>query len=225
MSDLSSVRCLVFDIDDTLYLERDYVKSGFGVLDQWVQDRMGVSGFFDVAWSAFEQGVRGRIFNVALEALGVENIADLIPQMVQVYRTHEPAIELLADARDCLEVTSKMPWRAAVTDGPLASQKAKAKALGLDRWLDPIVFTEEHGPDWGKPSPRAFALIQEQAGVSGSACLYVADNPKKDFGGPAKLGWHTVRIRRPKSLHQDVPSGDDVEVEISDLGALVELLK
>ena len=225
MSDRASVQCVVFDIDDTLYLERDYVRSGFLAVDRWVQEQLGVSGFFDKAWSAFERGIRGRIFDVVLESMGVCDVSELVPEMVEVYRSHDPKIQLLPDARECLEFAERMPCRAAVTDGPLVSQKAKAKALGLDKWLDPIVFTAELGPDWSKPSPRAFEMIQKRAGLPGAACLYVADNPAKDFRGPASLGWRTVRIRRPGSLHENVPSGEDVEVEVMDLRALIDLLK
>ncbi|MGH9119714.1 MAG: HAD family hydrolase, partial [Acidimicrobiales bacterium] len=113
---------------------------------------------------------------------------------------------------------------AVVTDGPLASQRAKARALGLHRWANPLVFTEEHGPDWRKPGPLAFALVEEQLGVPGSACTYVADNPAKDFGGPRPRGWRTVRVRRRLSLHEAVASGTDVDLELPDLSGLTEVL-
>jgi hypothetical protein len=48
----------------------------------------------------------------------------------------------------------------------------------------------------------------------------VADNPAKDFVAPHRLGWRTVRVRRPDSLHADVPSGADVDAEIASLDDL-----
>ena len=35
---------IVFDLDDTLYLERDFVRSGFAAVDRWVSDRFAISG-------------------------------------------------------------------------------------------------------------------------------------------------------------------------------------
>ena len=42
---LSEIDVLVLDIDDTLYLERDYVRSGFKCVGEWVNDRLGLSEF------------------------------------------------------------------------------------------------------------------------------------------------------------------------------------
>ncbi|MEZ5265540.1 MAG: hypothetical protein R2755_28010 [Acidimicrobiales bacterium] len=47
---------------------------------------------------------------------------------------------------------------AVVTDGPLASQRAKARALSAERWADLVVCTAALGPGMGKPHPRAFEL-------------------------------------------------------------------
>ena len=37
--------CVVFDVDDTLYLERDYVRSGFRAVGVWASRWLGLSGF------------------------------------------------------------------------------------------------------------------------------------------------------------------------------------
>lgn len=215
---------VVFDVDDTLYLERDYVRSGFHAVDEWAAETLGVHGFEGVAWSAFEEGVRGTIFDAALLGCGLEPTPDLVGQLVGVYREHVPAIALLPDAAACLaRLRGRVPL-AVVSDGPLRSQLAKVRALGLEGIIDEIVLTEELGAGYGKPSPRAFELVEERLGADGPACVYVADNPAKDFDGPAGLGWRTVRIRRPGGLHRDVPNGIAVSAELEDLTGLPALL-
>lgn len=223
MSDRTT-RCVVFDIDDTLYLERDYVRSGFRAVDAWVKEGLGVNGFFPEAWRLFEAGVRGTIFDASLRTLGVEPQPSLLAKLVSLYRSHEPDIELLPDAASCLEGMARRCILAAVTDGPLESQQRKARALRLSRRLDPIVFTASLGEAFGKPSPEAFRLVQERASLPAESCVYVADNPHKDFGGPADLGWRTVRVRRSGGLHFDTDSGRDVDLEIEDLEWLEEAL-
>jgi putative hydrolase of the HAD superfamily len=212
-------RLIVLDIDDTLYLERDYVRSGFAAVAAWARRELGIGGLADAAWAAFESGVRGTILDDALAACGVTPVPPgLIPRLVGVYRTHPPDIALLADARGWLDAVDGASGGstavAAVTDGPLASQQAKALALGLARWVDPIVFTEALGRGCGKPDPAAFELLERETGLRGDLCVYVADNPSKDFAGPHRLGWRTVRMRRPNGLHAGMPSGDDVDVEV-----------
>jgi putative hydrolase of the HAD superfamily len=217
---LTMRRLVVLDIDDTLYLERDYVRSGFAAAGTWAYHELGVVGFGERAWAAFEAGVRGTIFDEALAACGVEPEPGLVPRLVDVYRRHAPDIELLPDARAWLDSLGPDVAVAVVTDGPVASQQAKAGALGLARWADLVIFTETLGPGRGKPHPAAFEQLEREVGLSGAACAYVADNPAKDFGGPRRLGWRTVRVRRTGALHAAAPSGEDVDVEITALDQL-----
>jgi putative hydrolase of the HAD superfamily len=214
---VTEFRCVVFDVDDTLYLERDYVRSGFRAVGEWARLSLGIEDFSDRAWRAFERGVRRSTFGLVLRECGVEPSPGLVDEMVGVYRSHRPDIELTADSRACLDALQGRVVMAAVTDGPLVSQRTKADALGLRGWMDPLLFTEELGPGFGKPEGRAFELIEEATGRSGPACVYVADNPVKDFGGPKQLGWGTVRVRRPESLHHAIASGADVDGEVRDL--------
>ena len=144
--------------------------------------------------------------------------------MVDVYRSHRPDISLLPDARACLDELRGRVDLAIVTDGPFQSQRAKAAALGLGEWVDSIVFTEELGPGLAKPHPASFQMIEKETGCSGPECVYVADNPAKDFSGPRSLGWSTVRVRRQRGLHSDVDSGSDVDIELGDLWLYGEAL-
>ena len=216
-----AIRCVVFDVDDTLYLERDYVRSGFDAVGAWLQRDSGVAGFSDQAWRIFCAGGRGNVFDLALSALGVPACDSLVHQLVQVYRTHEPRIELLPDAQACLQSLHGRTTMAIVTDGPAASQRAKIKALRLEEWMHTLVCTAELGEGRGKPDPLAFEIIERRTGAAGAACVYVADNPGKDFGGPISLGWKTVRIRREQGLHARLETPQDVDAELSQLSDLV----
>lgn len=212
--------CVVFDIDDTLYLERDYVRSGLHAVDRWVRRELGVPGFFEAAWDAFDRGVRGRIFDHVLNESGLEASPEIIDNLVRIYRTHTPDIELLPDARGCLDTLRAGFALAIVTDGHGDSQRAKVKALGTDRWVAPTLLTSALGQGFGKPHPRAFRMIEAATGFNGDKCTYIADNPAKDFVGPKSLGWRTVRVRRSGALHEHSLSGADVDVEIADLSEL-----
>lgn len=218
---LPRCRCVVFDIDDTLYLERDYVRSGIGAVSNWLEERHPGVGFFAAAWDAFERGVRGAIFDEALTTCGIETSSSIVDALVAVYRSHEPDISALPDAAACIESLRDGATLAVVTDGPAASQRAKIGALGVQAWADSIVVCPELGPNCGKPSVRAFEATEAATGWRGADCVYIADNPLRDFAGPRSLGWHTIRVRRAGGLHVGIPSGDDVDHEVVDLSALV----
>jgi len=216
--------CVAFDLDDTLFLERDYVRSGFEAVGRWARVNVGIGDFAERAREAFERGERGAIFDRVLEARGIAPERALILRMLAVYRTHLPRISLCADAAACIVRLRGHAALAIVTDGPLDSQRAKVRALGVEAWARPVVYTAALGADAGKPSPKAFELVETLTGVRANLCVYVADNPAKDFAGPKNRGWRTVRVRRPEGLHAAVPDGDDVDAELEGLDGLERVL-
>lgn len=215
-----SIKVVVLDIDDTLYLERDYVRSGFAAVGHYVLQEHGLAGFGETCWSLFEQGVRGNTFDQATSMHGI----DLpIAELTNVYRCHEPQIELLPDARDFLNAIQHL-GTAIITDGPPESQRAKIRALGLSKWISSFIITSESGDEWAKPAPRAFQHVEHVFGVNGSDLCYVADNPIKDFIGAQERGWSCVRVRRAGSLHSTAVTSigvtevsDFADVELGDL--------
>jgi putative hydrolase of the HAD superfamily len=216
---------VVFDLDDTLYLERDYVRSGFAACDVWATAELGLSGLGPACWQLFVDGGRNDTFDRALAELGHAGGPDLVGRLVEVYRAHDPDIDLLPDAAAAIERLGADHRLAIVSDGPEASQGAKARRLGASRWSRCTVLTASLPPGNGKPSPMAFRLIEQRLAGRGRECAYVADNPAKDFAGPASLGWTTIRVRRQGQLHEAAPSGADVEAEIADLDALDAVLQ
>jgi putative hydrolase of the HAD superfamily len=217
----AEIRCVVLDIDDTLYLERDYAASGFAA----VAAHLDCPEFGPAACAALERGVRGRIFNEVLTQLGLKPPSGGIGELVRVYREHKPTIALLEDARTAIEEWSERGLLAAITDGPLASQQAKAHALGLAQWCRPIVFTAELGEGRGKPHPAAYIKVETVLGLRPDQCVYIADNPSKDFITPNERGWTTLRVRRPRSLHEAEASGSDVQWEVTSLASLPSALQ
>lgn len=222
---LRGVRGVVFDVDDTLYLERDYVRSGFRAVDRWVRDNLGFDGFFQTAWRLFEGGHRGKIFDEALAAIACVADATTIAAMVTTYREHKPVINLLPDARRCLDrLQGHRMAMSVLSDGPLNSQEAKVLALRLRAWCDPVILTARYGAGYGKPHTRGFGEIARRLCLSGGELVYVADNPAKDFDGPRRLGWSTVRVRRERSLHAHESNRVPVSAEVFSLDSLSEML-
>lgn len=215
--------CVVFDIDDTLYLERDYVFSGFSAVGAWAAAWLGVPDFADRCRAAHENGRRGSIFNSVLADCGLLPKPELVSTLVAIYRTHTPAISLLPDAESALVSIGKSYPIAVITDGPAISQSRKAEALGLSRFARPVLLTEIFGSDCCKPSPVAFREVERL--IPARRYVYIADNPLKDFTAPAMLGWRTIRIRRPGGLHYAVENSvvkPDLELpDCAGLGRIV----
>lgn len=206
----NEIYLIVLDIDDTLYLERDYVRSGFAAVG-----RASLKDFGDYCWTLFERGIRGNTFDRA--RLAFECHKNELPPtrtLVEVYRNHFPEITLCPDAKSFLD-QSLGRRLAVITDGPPVSQKSKFEALGLHKYIHPndVIYTAEECQP--KPSPEAYLKLQNQFRLNPRECIYIADNPIKDFIAPIALGWHTIRVRRPQSLHEHLDTPKDVEQEIA----------
>lgn len=212
---------VVFDMDDTLYLERDYVRSGFTAVGAHVEQAFGVVGFGSTLWEGFELGVRGDAFDRALLAHDLVDDGPAVAELVAVYRSHEPVIDLLPDARDLLDRLGSRPL-GLITDGPSASQWAKIRPLGLEARLSFIVVTGDHGLEWTKPSELPYIRCEQLAAAEPAQCWYIGDNPHKDFVTPSRRGWTSVRVRRAASLHHEAATPTGV-VEIESLDQLLAL--
>lgn len=215
--------CVVFDIDDTLYFERDYVRSGFQAVGRWAAKWIQIEDFGERCWSRFTEGRRRSIFDEVLLESGRKANPELVSALVEVYRTHTPSIALAPDASEALEAISRVASIAVISDGPAASQSRKAEALGLGSFAAPIILTEILGAEFHKPHPGAFELVSQCRPAS--AYAYIADNPLKDFAAPKQLGWITVRVRRPGGLHYAAEHSEIMpDREMNDCSSLAELL-
>jgi putative hydrolase of the HAD superfamily len=226
---MGTFHLVAFDLDDTLYPEREFVQSGFTAVAQHLAD-LGVidaESFFHAATSLFIAGARGNIFNLALDRLAVAFQAERIGELVRVYREHQPQIRPFADSPKLLKLLKeKGTVLALISDGPSQTQQNKLRALGLEAYFDHLVFTGAHGEDWGKPSPRAFLEVMGRSRVAPASCVYVADNPRKDFVGPNRLGWHTIRVREKIGLYysENPPPGGEPDETVESFTVLRDRL-
>lgn len=192
---------IVFDLDDTLYLEHDFAVSGFRAAAVWVRKEMGIEGLEEICLARFRSGQRTRIFDDAVKQLGVTAGRDIVEQLVAVYRNHSPDISLTGDSARYFDSAPKRRCHALITDGQGPIQMAKVRSLGLDRILDCILCTGDWGLEYWKPHPRSFETIERQFGSRGHALVYIADNPVKDFVTPKARGWWTIQVVRPERVH------------------------
>ena len=217
--------CVVFDLDDTLYLERDYARSGFRAVGEWCAEQLGLKGIQEQAQALFDQGRRGDIFDAALDRLGVRHNAGTVSAMVQIFREHAPHIKLLPDAVECLARLQDRVYLGLLTDGNPVSQWAKIDALGLRDRFDTTVITGEWGIEFFKPHVRGYRYLESQSGACSGRFVYVADNPSKDFFAPRTLGWNAIRVRRPGGLHEPQECSSELaRFEVSNLESVPELV-
>lgn len=228
---MAKLKGVVFDLDDTLYLERDYVRSGFRAISAFLGQRgpFTESEIFSFLWGAFESGVRGETFDQLFQTFPEMAKLFSVTDLVSVYREHTPSITMQAGMLGIIErLSAGDVMLGIVSDGLLVSQKAKTVALGLNRLFDEIVLTDVWGKEYWKPHCRAFGFLEQRFELLPREMVYIGDNPEKDFIAPKARGWVTFRLRVPGQLRFDADTNvaeaqaDQVVGSIKELSELLE---
>jgi putative hydrolase of the HAD superfamily len=219
----TGLRAVLFDLDDTLYPEIDFARSGFAAVAAALEARFAVPAAAAGAAlaAALAAHGRGQTIDRALDALGIAAAPALIGELVEVYRRHTPRLALHPDAARALDRLRRRGLAlGVVTDGDPGVQRAKAAALDLARWIDHLRCTWDDGAERQKPHPQAFTPALAALRVAAGEAAYVGDNPAKDFVGARGLGLHTVRLRR--GPHRDAIAAASHAAAV-DIGSLDEL--
>lgn len=220
---MSTIQAVIFDLDDTLYPEMDYNFSGFNAVSTWAEEKLDIHGFYKIAKEIYLNTAHdGKIFNRVLEHFNIKDETSLIDEMILVYRTHVPNISLYSDAQTVLHFLARNYKLGLLTDGYHLTQQLKVKALGVEFLFDTIVYSDQYGRHNWKPSKLPYHKASETLQVDPSSCLYVGDNPNKDFISAKSLGWKTVRIDRGTGINSGMKLGHmyEAEYEISTLSQL-----
>lgn len=219
---MTRIRAIVFDLDDTLFPEREYAWSGFrAVAGAFANDLGDVSETVADLQRLFDSEKRPRVFDALLTERFGEVDQNLLLKMIDIYRRHPPVITPYPDVEAALTRLGGRFKLGLITDGRSYTQWAKIDALRLRPRFDHIIVTSDLRParaegekvsaEWdmfAKPNPRAFHVMTSALNVGHTACMYVADNPGKDFVAPNALGWLTVRVERPGGVYFDKSSAD-----------------
>ncbi len=223
------IRAVVFDLDDTLFREREYVRSGFSAVGEFLRRELRRKTDFEAwMWRRFASGRRERMFNALNRRFGLALGEADIRRLVRLYRRHRPEIRPCRGVAGLLSALHRGGFKLGLlSDGYLPAQRLKLDALGLARAFEAVVFTEQMGRWAWKPSPAGFQKLRRLLRVGNESCAYVADNPAKDFLAANRLGWLTVQWRRPGQLHADsaAPPGGRAKRIVRSGGELLRLVQ
>lgn len=223
------LKAIAFDLDDTLFPERQYALSGFAAVAEWAQGALGLPAEESRRELAgyFEAGVRGDTFNRFLHAHG-EPAERWLAEMIEVYREHVPSLTPFPEVPQTLQALQGDFRLGLITQGHAPGQRRKLEALGLSgRFEQVVIMGEEQRPLW-KPHAYPFRRWLDAMGLAGREAAYIGDNPAKDFAGSRSLGMWTVRVRRPDGQHageEPISPEFEPDLELPDLRRLPQVLQ
>lgn len=189
------IKALIFDLDDTLYLESDFVASGYRAVARHLTENYGCN-YQDVFYAMMATfATRGRESVLPMAIARFLNGSVPLNELVEVYREHWPTIRLLPGYSDLLKKLGQTYRLGIITDGLPEVQKRKVSALKLDSLMDKVLYTWEYGPEMEKPHPLSFALMTEYLNTAPENALFIGDSPDKDCRGAHAAGMKSVCLQ------------------------------
>jgi putative hydrolase of the HAD superfamily len=197
---------VVFDLDDTLCDEIEFIKSGFLAVAKSIS-RDEFEPLFSYMLKSFYKNGSGKVFNDLIDEFQLDV---KLERLIDVYRFHKPYISLSLDREIVLKYIKQNFKTALISDGHYLMQSNKFDALYLDRYIDYPIFTDRYNTS--KPDTKAFELVMNRFSNETNFC-YISDNPKKDFIAPNLLGWDSIRFKNPNGIYRDFPNSAKIEID------------
>jgi len=184
----------VFDLDDTLYSEIDFLKSAYRFIASSLNPSESEILYHEML-KIYLSG--GNAFKYVIEKYPGRQLS--IENLLNLYRNHFPEISLRDGVFNLLTNIKKGNGKIGIiTDGRSVTQRNKIVALGIANFIDTLVISEEIG--YEKPSINLFeSFMGEKSRIH---YFYFGDNLSKDFISPKKLGWTCIGIVDEKNIHK-----------------------
>ena len=175
---------VVFDLDDTLYKEVDYLKSAYTEIAKCVEADDDSDIIVEKMLTWWKNGEN--VFQRLIETYQLDMTVD---DLLTKYRTHIPKISLDEETKEVLQRMKDTAVLGIITDGRSNTQHNKIAALGLDGFMDEediLVsgdrekdheFHELHEERWEKPSELPFKYFMERYSANHSANRSVNRKP------------------------------------------------
>jgi putative hydrolase of the HAD superfamily len=187
---------VIFDLDDTLYPQQQFVQSGLMAVSAYLYNIYGIK-VYDELLKRYLGGDRTTVFESVLKKSFKEVENSLLCKLVHVFYSHKPNISLYSDAQICMALLIAHKIKIGIiTDGYAATQRRKVAALELDPLIDGVVYLDELLKAPCNPQEDAFHILTAQMGLDIDEVIFVADNPLTDFLVPRRSKIYCVRIKR-----------------------------
>lgn len=213
---------VAFDLDDTLYKEIDFLRSGYRKIAEYIQEKTSLTSVYENMVQDYQNGKD--VFQSLVDLTSGKVTKE---ELLDIYRNHIPDISLNADAKVCLEqLHQKEIPMGIITDGRSKTQRNKILALGLEQWISESNWIISEEIEAEKPNEKGY-LILEQKYPDYYYC-YVGNNPKKDFRGANELGWTTIcLLDSGEEIHSQNFALEDIylpQIKIKQLQDILELI-
>ena len=224
----SDVKCITFDLDDTLWECEPVIRRAEEALYAWLQEHYPLIAD---SYSLEELTQQRRMLLVeredlrhdmtALRRAWISRLAsefgysqDLVEPAVRWFRKHRNQVELFDEVESLLKRLGE-----SYTIGAISNGNAELAEIGIDHLFDFIIFSSDTGV--AKPDPEIYLTALARANAAPLEVIHVGDDPDYDVRGAAQVGIRTIWVN-PK--RRPWPGGERPDAIIQTVTELEDLL-
>ncbi len=219
MLDVSKIKAVFFDVDDTLYDQMETFRQAVQASAMPTED-LPTEVFFkqlrhhsDVLWSDYKSGALSlekmrmlRIMN-ACNALNTSISEEQALHFQACYEEAQAELKMHPEAMPFIRtLLNRGITVGLLTNGPVDHQMKKLKQFQLPQLLPEHLIFISDALGIAKPDVNVFYHINKVSGVSAEACCYIGDSWENDIASSTEAGWQSIWInhrgRTPETDHR-----------------------
>ena len=181
-------RVVGFDLDGTLFDDRQYVRAGLERAGAELASITGEDLTDHLLEAYFERGITEGTFDRVLAEHDLPQRH--VPRLVDAYHDTDGELTPYPGVAPTLRTLGRCYTLAVITGGRNGADKLER--LGLDDYVDTVIVTVNRADTKRDPGP--FETLLDRHDVSPGDVAYVGDRPELDFSQPNALGMDTVRV-------------------------------
>lgn len=188
------VKVVGFDLDNTLFDQAEYEFPIFEKIARLTEKQYGMDAkqYFSAMSTLYRRGEKSDFFGKALLEIS-EHPSDwenfVVSSVLPAYREYSAdTLSLSPLGATLLDLVQHKDVKTVlITNGRVATQESKIKALGLENFFDLVLISDQYSPAERKPSLYMFEVSLKHFDIDPEEMIFIGDDDLRD-GASQKIG-------------------------------------
>jgi len=221
---LSEIKHISFDLDNTLYDEYEYFKNTFKIIAVFLEKSEKIDPKITENLLNKILNEKGKhyhhLFDDFVKHLELDE--KYLKKFLSLYKSSKKKITYFPGIPNLLNSLKTQYGLSIITSGIYAAQKNKINLLKAEQFFDHIIYSSKLKFD--KPNEYPFRYLLKKIRLTAKEVVYVGDNPFTDFTGANKLGMLTISVINPDFRKKLIKKQYNAKIVIEKTIELKELL-
>ena len=206
------IKAVFFDVDDTLYSQRQPFDRAFEELlaphydlpcaELYVHYKEHTDEiyhhFMNGEWTLDQVAIYR--LQTAMKDYGIDYPDEDCLRFQDAYFSNQQSITLSDTIKEMLTYLKDKVLIGVITNGQSEHQRRKMGVLKLQDYMPAENILVSTETPYSKPDPRLFKVMEERFSLAPEECLYIGDALLNDMQGAKSAGWETIYLNRRNTM-------------------------